>query len=125
MAIRGDRTAGAFRTDRIAAGLSEGDEMTVPSLPVTYRKNLSKRHFGLDRFGGFDEPQPIADTRNMNIDANRRQIKADGNSQVRSFASDPGQFAEKLDECVRFDLAADFLHRHRKHGGFEPLERGG
>ena len=50
VAVFRDRTAVAFRANRIATGLTERDEMTVPGLPVFDGQDLPEGHFGLDGF---------------------------------------------------------------------------
>ena len=52
--------------------------MAVPRLPVFYRKDLAKRHLRLERSLCLDKPESIADTVHMDIDANRRKVKANG-----------------------------------------------
>ena len=47
---------------------------------------------------------------NMDIDADGRQIEADGHRQVGGFASDTGKFAEFLDSLRQY--AAEFFSKY-------------
>ncbi len=101
MAEAGDGAAGAFRADGVAAGLAEADEVGVPRLPVADGQDFAQFHFGLDRRARVDEFEPIADAVDVYIDADRREVEADRDGEIRRLAPDAREFAK-------------FLHRARQ-----------
>jgi hypothetical protein len=82
-----------MRADRAAAGLTEGDQIGIPGAPIADRQDGAQRHFGLERCACPDQPEPVADAVDVDINADRGFAESERNDQVGGLASDPRQLA--------------------------------
>ena len=73
--------------------------MRVPRLPVADGQDLPQRPLRLERRLRADEPEAVGDAVDVHVDADRRQVEANRDRQVRRLASDPRQLAERLDRA--------------------------
>ena len=87
--------------------MAEADKVAVPGLPVLYRQDSAQFHFAFKWSFCVYEPQIVADAMNMDIDADGRQVEADGYRKVGGFASDAWKSAEFLDSLRQY--AAEFF----------------
>lgn len=71
--------------------------MAVPGFPVALWQYPAQFHLGFERFARLNDAEQVADAVHMHIDADCRQIEADGDRQVGCLAADPRQFAQFLD----------------------------
>lgn len=96
-AVLGQGTVAALGIAGGTTGLPERDEIRIPCFPITARQNFAKAHFGREGRFGMEESEAVCDAMDVDVDADGREVEANGDGEVCGFASDAWEEAKFFD----------------------------